>query len=197
MLLYRDYRRLVGYWCVRVSIASSNPSRVADAVAGIKSECGIPDAQVQGFTIDLPATDTEMRLEKLLTGITADGKVDHTVVTASSTSRQSLAEADRDNLLELAQLYLVAPELTVKLAPRFLKQSYASNLVFCSGRRFRKPVKEWPAAAALSGGLEGFVGWLALDMAPLKVSIVNPGATETELRGKTAEERKRTMEYLA
>ncbi|RYP20337.1 hypothetical protein DL767_009483 [Monosporascus sp. MG133] len=118
--IYPDYRRLVGYWRVRVSIASYNPSRVADAVAKIKSGSGIPDVQVQGITIGLPATDTEARLEKLLTDITADGKLDHIVVTSGT----------------------------------------------------------------LSGGMEGLVRGLALDMAPLKVNVVNPGAAETELRGE-------------
>ncbi|RYP00480.1 hypothetical protein DL764_006501 [Monosporascus ibericus] len=118
---------------------------------------------------------TEACSEKLLTNVTADGKLDHIV------------------------LYFVAPVLTAKLTPQFLKPSYASNLVFCDGRGFRKPIRGWPAAASLSGGLEGLVRGLALalDMAPLKANVVNPGETETELRGKTVEERKRTIEYMA
>ncbi|RYO75867.1 hypothetical protein DL766_009086 [Monosporascus sp. MC13-8B] len=147
----------------------------------IKSESGIPDAHVQGFTMDLSATDTEARLEKVLLDVTADGKLDHIVVTAGSTSRRSIAETDRDNLLELTQLYLVAPALTAERA---------SSLVFCGGRGSRKPIKGSPAAAALSGGLEGLVHGLALDMAPLRVNVVNPGAAETELWGGMAEGRK-------
>lgn len=91
----------------------------------------------------------------------------------------------------------MAPALVAKLAPRFLKPSYTSSLVFCGGRAGEKPIKGWPAAACLSAGLEGLVRALALDLAPLRVNVVHPGATETELWGKTAEERKGTKEFFA
>ncbi|RYP52394.1 hypothetical protein DL768_002425 [Monosporascus sp. mg162] len=187
----------VGYWCIRVFIASSNSSRVADAVAKIKSESGIPDAQVQGFTIDLPVMDTEARLAELLTDVTADGKFDRIVVTAGSTSWRSIAETYRDNLLELTQLYLVVPALIAALAPRFLKLRYASNLVFCGGRGFRKSIRDGRRRRPSLAGWRDLVRGPALDMVPLKVNVVNPGANETELRRKAAEERKRTREYLA
>lgn len=182
---------------VRVFIASSNPTRVADAVARIKSESTIPDAHVKGFTIDLSHPDIETRLEKLLIGATADDKLDHIVLTAGGASMRPIAKTDRDYILGQAQLSLVAPVLVAKLAQRFLKRNYTSSLMFCGGRASGKPIKGWPAAACFSAGLEGLVRALALDLAPLRVNVVHPGATETELWGRTVEERKGAREFFA
>jgi len=82
-----------------MSIASSNPSSVADAVVKIKSESAIPDARVKGFTVDLSHPDIETRLEKLLTDATADDKLDHIVLTAGRASMRPIARTDRDYIL--------------------------------------------------------------------------------------------------
>src|ERR1700712_4203610 len=68
----------------RVSIASSNPIRVADAVTRLKSFS--PGAQVAGYQIDLRQDDTEARLEKLFAEVVLASddshKLDHIVFTA-------------------------------------------------------------------------------------------------------------------
>jgi NAD(P)-dependent dehydrogenase (short-subunit alcohol dehydrogenase family) len=38
---------------------------------------------------------------------------------------------------------------------------------------------------------------LALDLAPLRVNVVHPGATETEIWGPTPEQRRGTREFFA
>lgn len=182
---------------VRVSIASSNPSRVANAVAKIKAQSSIPATHIRGFTIDLAQPDVELRLERLLAEATAEAKLDHIVVTAGQASIRSIASTDREYLAAQAQLSLVAPALVAKLAPRFLKPQYTSSLVFCGGRLGERPIKGWPAAAAYAAGLEGLTRALALDLAPLRVNVVHPGATETEIWGKTPEQRRGTREYFA
>jgi NAD(P)-dependent dehydrogenase (short-subunit alcohol dehydrogenase family) len=100
-------------------------------------------------------------------------------------------------MLGQAQLTLVVPALLAKLAPRFLKPSYTSSLVFCGGRLGEKPMRGWPAAAAYAAGLDGLTRALALDLAPLRVNVVHPGATETEIWGPTPEQRRGTREFFA
>ncbi|KAL2822474.1 hypothetical protein BJX63DRAFT_376618 [Aspergillus granulosus] len=104
---------------------------------------------------------------------------------------------DRDYLLEQAHLALIVPSLLAKLAPRFLNESYTSSLTFCGGRLGAKPIKGSPAASAGAAALDGLTRALALDLAPIRVNVVHPGATETELWGATAEERKATREFFA
>ncbi|RHZ59799.1 uncharacterized protein CDV56_105670 [Aspergillus thermomutatus] len=162
--------RLAAEQGVRVSIASSNPTRVANAVAKIKAQASTPDTHIRGFTIDLSLPDVEHRLERLLAETTADSRLDHIVVTAGRAAMLPIARTDREYMLGQAQLTLVVPALLAKLAPRFLKPSYTSSLVFCGGR---------------------------LDLAPLRVNVVHPGATETEIWGPTPEQRRATREFFA
>ncbi|KAL2871740.1 SDR family NAD(P)-dependent oxidoreductase [Aspergillus lucknowensis] len=189
--------RLAAEQGARVSIASSNPSRVASAVEKIKSQASIRDTHIRGFTIDLSKPNVEQGLEKLLTETTADSKLDHIVVTAGRAGMLPVTRVDRGYLLDQAQLTIVVPTLLAKLAPRFLKPSYTSSLIFCGGRLGEKPIKGWPAAAAYSAGMDGLTRALALDLAPLRVNVVHPGATETEIWGPTPEVRRATKEYFA
>ncbi|GFF75296.1 hypothetical protein CNMCM6936_006509 [Aspergillus lentulus] len=189
--------RLAAEQGVRVSIASSNPTRVARAVTKIKSQASIPDTHIQGFTIDLSRPDVEQRLETLLAETTVDSPLDHIVVTAGRAAMLPITSTSREYMLGQAQLTLVVPALLAKLAPRFLKPSYTSSLVFCGGRLGEKPMRGWPAAAAYAAGLDGLTRALALDLAPLRVNVVHPGATETEIWGPTPEQRRGTREFFA
>ncbi|GIJ92122.1 hypothetical protein Asppvi_011098 [Aspergillus pseudoviridinutans] len=189
--------RLAAEQGVRVSIASSNPTRVANAVAKVKSQASIPDTHIRGFTIDLSLPDVERRLETLLAETTADSQLDHIVVTAGRAAMLPIARTDREYMLDQAQLTLVVPALLAKLAPRFLKPSYTSSVVFCGGRLGEKSIKGWPAAAAYAAGLDGLTRALALDLAPLRVNVVHPGATETEIWRPTPEQRRGTREFFA
>ncbi|KAJ5761809.1 Glucose/ribitol dehydrogenase [Penicillium nucicola] len=186
---------------VRVSIASSNPARVANAVAKIRSQSPetIPNTQIRGFTIDLAQPDVEQRLEQLLADATADASelLDHIVVTAGKPATRPLASTDRNYLFGQAQLILIVPILVAKLAPRFLKPSYTSSVVLCGGRLGDRPIKGWPTGAAYAAGLTGLTRALALDLAPLRINVVHPGPTETEIWGETPEKRKSVKDFHA
>ena len=189
--------RLAAEQGARVSIASSNSKRVTNAVEKIKTQASIRDTHIRGFTIDLSQPDVEQALEKLLTETTVDSRLDHIVVTAGQAGILPVTRVDRAYLLSQAQLTVVVPTLLAKLAPRFLKPNYTSSLVFCGGRLGEKPIKGWPAAAAYAAGLDGLTRALALDLAPLRVNVVHPGATETEIWGPTPEARRATKEFFA
>ncbi|KAK7993175.1 Lon protease-like protein [Apiospora arundinis] len=187
---------------VRVSIASSNSSRVAAAVDKIKKSSGAVgssnNSDVHGFTVDLSSPDVEKGLEKLFTDVTAQTgrQLNHIVVTAGRASMRPLAAVDREFLLAQAQLTTVAPALVAKLAPRFLVDAPTSSVSFCGGRLFGRPIPGWPTAAMGAAGLEGLTRALALDLAPLRVNVVHPGATETEMWGATPEQRRPTREFF-
>ncbi|KKY32368.1 putative short chain dehydrogenase reductase family [Diaporthe ampelina] len=191
---------------VRVSIASSNASRVAAAVdkiqkahpgGGATSAAGA--GSIHGFTIDLERPDVERALEQLLADVTGNGggKLDHVVLTAGRPSMRGLASLDRQFILAQSQLAVVAPALVAKLAPRFLNHGFRSSITFCGGRLFARPMPGWPTAAMSAGALEGLTRALALDLAPVRVNVVHPGATETEMWGATPEQRRPRREILA
>lgn len=171
---------------VRVAIASSNSTRVSNAVKTL--EATSPGGSVKGYTFDLRSLDLEFGLEKLLSDITGTASnenpqlLDHVIVTAGTMTNKPLAEIDAEYIGDMA-LKGIAPLLLLgKLAPRFLKQSPKSSLIFTGGRVDEKPVPDYVAGSFFAAGLHGLVRGLAFDKAPhLRVNLVSPGATDTEL----------------
>jgi len=180
---------------VRVAIASSNPTRVANAVK--KVESSVSDAQIAGYTCDLNSDDVESRLEKLLSDVTtATGRqLDHIVYTANVLNLKPVSEVTVDYLRTSGQFGFVTPLLIAKLAPRFLNQSYQSSLTFTSGRVAEKPVKGYTMGAAWGAALFGIIRNLALDLAPIRVNVVSPGATDTEMWGNDEQRAQRREMY--
>jgi NAD(P)-dependent dehydrogenase (short-subunit alcohol dehydrogenase family) len=168
---------------VKVSIASSNPTRIANAVKAI--EKSVANAKITGYTIDLTSDDVEDLLEKLFSDVTtANGaKLDHIITTANTVNMKPLADVTADYLRDSTKFSLIVPMLIGKLAPRFLNPSYKSSIILTSGRIAEKPVKGYTMGAFRATGLYGLTRALALDLAPLRVNIVSPGATETEMWG--------------
>jgi NAD(P)-dependent dehydrogenase (short-subunit alcohol dehydrogenase family) len=168
---------------VIVSIASSSSTRVATAVKTL--ETSVTSAKIKGYTIDLMSNDVEALLEKLLTDVTtANGtKLDHIIYTANRLNMKPLLEVTADYLRDSSQFSLIAPMLLAKLGPRFLNPSYKSSIILTSGRIAEKPVKGFTMGAYPAAGLYGLTRALALDLAPIRVNIVSPGATETEMWG--------------
>jgi NAD(P)-dependent dehydrogenase (short-subunit alcohol dehydrogenase family) len=179
---------------VHVSIASSNPTRVSNAVKALKD--AVPHAKITGFTIDLDTAQVEDHLVKLLTDITSNGtKLDHIVFTANSLNLKPLDQVTVDYLRNSGQFGLVVPMILAKLAPRFLNSSYKSSLIFTSGRVAEKPVKGYTMGAAFGAALFGITRSLALDLAPIRVNCVSPGATDTELWGNDEQRAQRRQMY--
>lgn len=72
----------------------------------------------------------------------------------------------------------VAPILIGKLAPRFFKRHWKSSITFTSGKVTEKPLPLYTVFAAYAAGLGGATRNLALDLKPIRVNQVNPGAHE-------------------
>lgn len=179
---------------VRVYIASSNQSRVSKAVETLK--IAAPHAKIDGFTINLDTTQVEEDLVKLLDGIVSSGtKLDHIIYTANSLNLKPLDQVNVDYLRNSGQFGLVVPMLLAKLAPRFLNSSYKSSLIFTSGRVAEKPVKGYTMGAAFGAALFGITRSLALDLVPIRVNCVSPGATNTEMWGNDEQRAQREQMY--
>jgi NAD(P)-dependent dehydrogenase (short-subunit alcohol dehydrogenase family) len=178
----------------RVAIASSNPDRVANAVKALKSS--VSNEQVAGYTCDITKPDFESRLERLLTELTQDGtQLDHIILTAAVLSLRPVKDLDLE-YLQTAAVAFSAPLLIAKLAPRFLKNTYTSSLILTSGRVAERPVPGYTVSSTFGAGLFGMTRNLALDIAPLRVNVVSPGPTDTELWGSD-EERAQRREFFS
>ncbi|KUI55289.1 Carbonyl reductase family member 4 [Cytospora mali] len=174
---------------VKVAIASSNPGRIDDAVKKIKA--AVPEAHISGYAIDISGYDMEEHLEKLFTQVTEanGGPLDHIILTAGLANVKPISEYTAEHFKEAAPLRLLAPVMIAKLAPRFLKPHWTSSIIFTGGSVGEKPVRGYALGAGWAASLFGTVRALALEMAPIRVNAVSPGATETELWGPDGEGR--------
>lgn len=174
-----------------IAIASSNPTRVATAVERLKATS--TSTIITGYTCDLSHADIEARLEQLFTDITTatSRKLDHIIFTAGIPKIKPISSATAEFLRDAGHLALTAPVLIAKLSPRFLNRSYRSSLILTSGRVGEKPVKGFTIGAAYAASVFGLSRSLALELAPCRVNVVSPGATETEMWGPEEERAKR------
>ncbi|TVY26484.1 Short-chain dehydrogenase/reductase [Lachnellula hyalina] len=168
----------------RVAIASSNPTRVTSAVTSLKTS--FPDSQISGYECDLSLEGIESRIDKLFNAATAKGTtlLNHVIYTAGRVPAvKPLAETEIEETIKSSQLGFAAVLAIAKLAPRYIKESYTSSITFTGGRVAEKPIPTYTLYSGMAAGLVAMVRNLALDMAPLRVNLVSPGATKTEMWG--------------
>lgn len=174
---------------VRVAIVSSNLSRVNVAIDKFKNE--FPGRQITGHECNLKAEDVEARLELVLTEVTAanDGKMlNHIIFTAGDRlAIKPINEIDADFIRQAGKVRFVAPLLVAKLAPRFMVNSHQSSLILTTGGVSQKPVQDWSVVASYASGLHAMTRNLAVDLKPIRVNLVSPGAVDTDLWGSSRE----------
>ncbi|KAL2001511.1 hypothetical protein VTN02DRAFT_1652 [Thermoascus thermophilus] len=175
-----------------VHISSSNPTRVAAAVSRLKESSSSSTGAVIGHTCDLGTDDVEKRLEALLDEATATGekkKLDHIVFTAGDAlAIKNVTDPTFDlaYIQKAGHIRFFVPLLLAKLAPRYLTPSHTSSLTLTGGTVARKPIPDWTVIASYAAGLDGMVRGLALDLKPVRVNLVVPGAVRTEMWGDDA-----------
>ncbi|KAK7978370.1 short-chain dehydrogenase [Apiospora saccharicola] len=164
----------------KVAIASSSADKVQDAVSRLGG-----DKQVSGHVVDLAGADPEEALEKLLNEATQSGQhpLDHIINTAGRGQPKPITEITLPSATDLARLPLFVPLLLGKLAPRFLKPGPNSSLILTSGQVAEKPMPGYSVLTAFVSAQHGLARNLAVDLAPLRVNVVAPGPTETEMWG--------------
>jgi NAD(P)-dependent dehydrogenase (short-subunit alcohol dehydrogenase family) len=140
-----------------VSIASSNPGRISNAVTRLTSPS--LSSQISGHTIDLSTADVEASLQSLFKAVTKDGTqlLDHVISTAIPpiSMPKTLQEVDGEELLRLGQFSNVVPN--------FMKGDHNSSLILTSGAIAEKPIKGWSVMVPGAIAFYGMVKALALE----------------------------------
>ncbi|KAF4625197.1 hypothetical protein G7Y89_g12971 [Cudoniella acicularis] len=181
-------------WIEPVGHRTSNAARVDNAVK--KIQAAIPQANISGFTVDVSQDDVEAGLEKLFADVTkAIGRpLDHIVYTAVRLDFRLLQNVTIEFLRSDAQFLFNVPILIAKIAPKHMKQSHTSSITFTSGQIAEKPYKGLAVASGWGAALIGLTRSFALDLAPIRVSLVSPGTTDTETQGPEEVRAKRMAE---
>lgn len=162
----------------RVTVSSSNPTRVEAAVQKLRAS--FPDGTVAGHACDLSKPTVEHDLEALFAKLSAP--LDHLVYTAGDNlATGATADMTHEGLLRAGQVRYFAAALAAKVASRHLRPGPRSSITFTTGVVSQKPRPGWTVAAGYGAGLHGLTRGFALDLRPIRVNLVSPGAVVTEL----------------
>lgn len=170
-----------------VTIASRSQSKVDSAVAKLQKTYPEHAANITGHAIALSdSPEIEDELQKLFDFATDHKrfKLDHVVETAGDVGLMGQVNMDTvtPSLLSLlARDRLVGVTMLAKVAIRYMAPAAGSSFTMTSGALVNKPRKGLAPVIGIGAAKEGLTRGLALDMAPVRVNLVSPGAVETDL----------------
>ncbi|OIW30858.1 NAD(P)-binding protein [Coniochaeta ligniaria NRRL 30616] len=177
-----------------VTISSSSQSKIDNAVSTFKPT--YPDRKIVGIAADLGKPGTlEADLDNLFkTAVAANGTIHHVVYTAAdSLSLGGLDTVTVDLMAKAAHMRMYVPVMLAKVAARHLPKERHSSLTITSGSVVDKPAPGWAVVAYLAGGLVALARALAVDLAPVRVNVVQPGFVDTPLWNMTEDAKKATI----
>lgn len=125
------------------------------------------------------AVAVDMRDEGALSAALGHEKLDHVVVTAADVIAGPVLALTYDQVSAtmadwVKGSYQVARVVAPTLSP-------GGSITFFSGYAGARGLPGWGAGAAAGAGVEALVRVLALELAPLRVNTVRPGATDTAM----------------
>ena len=162
-----------------VTIASSDQSRLDTALAALPAGCA-------GAVID---TRSETSVAEALDRI---GELDHLVYTAGDrVTPRPLTEVTPEEARQLFEVRFWGAVTAVKhAAPRIRP---GGSIVLTSGTIGVRPSPGAALAAGSAAAIEGLTRGLAVELAPVRVNAVRPGAIRTPLWDPVPEERRTAL----
>ncbi len=172
----------------RVTISGSGQPKVDTKVEKLRSLYpNTPSLHVAGFACDL--ADTE-NLEKNLTALfekaTDGGKnqVNHIAFTAGDVRAvPKVAEATPESVMNLFKVRFLSAVMIGKILStgKYVPASSESSFTITGGTNTERPNPGWAFVAAAGASAEGLARGLAVDLKPIRINCVIPGAIHTEL----------------
>ncbi|KII88185.1 hypothetical protein PLICRDRAFT_54036 [Plicaturopsis crispa FD-325 SS-3] len=155
-----------------VVVSSSNKGRIESAVARLQA--GAVNGQVQGLQLEgLDEVNMAAFFKKV-------GSFDHLVYTAGDAPAiLPLLETSIDRLKQAFDVRIWGAISAVKAAHPYLNAQ--GSITLTAGVSAYRPAKNWSVIAAGMGALETLTRGLAVDLAPVRVNLVVPGMTRTEM----------------
>ncbi|KAL2005133.1 hypothetical protein VTN00DRAFT_2983 [Thermoascus crustaceus] len=127
-------------------------------------------------------SNLERNLDSLLKAATTSGKLNHIVFTAGDALKlPGLSDLNVDIIQQAGVVRFVAPLLLAKLLPKYMDLTVQNSFTMTSGSNTVKPSPGWALMSGWGGAVEGVMRGLAVDLKPLRVNIVSPGAVYTEI----------------
>ncbi|KII85682.1 hypothetical protein PLICRDRAFT_701162 [Plicaturopsis crispa FD-325 SS-3] len=160
-----------------VIVSSSNATNVSNAVQRISAAPSSSGGTVKGIQLEgLDEVNMKAFFEKV-------GKFDHLVYTAGGAlDVLPVLETPLANLRPIFEVGFWGALSAAKYAHPHLSQQ--GSITFTGGMYCTRPPKNWAVVTAGAGALETLARGLAVDFAPIRVNVVEPGAVRTERWGQ-------------
>lgn len=173
----------------QVIISGSNPQKLDHSASRLRSSYpDLKEGQVSTWACNLSASDSlEARIRETFHAASKGGeqKIDHIVYTAGDRVKVAggITGTDLHVINSLMGVRVFAPALIAKIIATsdYVNKSATTSFTFTSGTAHIRPRRTWPMVAMLSGALQGLASGLAVELAPIRVNVVNPGFVQTEL----------------
>ena len=182
-----------------VVVSGSNSERLEKTLQRLRGSYPHYAGNIVGFTADLADKDNvEENLVQLLDQATDNGskKLDHVIVTAGdSLDFVTLKDVSPERVLPLFNVRLIAVVMLAKLLLHhgYMNLTSDSSLTLTSGTMVDKPGLGWAIPITAGAAVEGLTRGLAVDMQPLRVNCISPGAIHTELFARRGPEVEKAM----
>ncbi|KAF4547387.1 ER membrane protein complex subunit 1-like protein [Elsinoe fawcettii] len=185
-----------------VTISSSQPSRVDKAISSLLSSYPSAKSRLEGQAANMAdASALEANIVSLLDFATSNGskKLDHIVWTAGDAlAVMPLSELSVEKVTQAGMVRFFGPVMMGKHAANYLNPGPGSSITLTTGSVSERPIPGWAAPAGFATALHGLNRGLALDLKPIRVNLISPGAVDTELwAGMSEEERQRRFKYFS
>ncbi|KAH9845419.1 NAD(P)-binding protein [Teratosphaeria destructans] len=166
-----------------VTISSSNPDRVNKTLEKLKQSYPSAASRISGHPANFGDIQTiEENLKTLLDAATKNGKLDHIIWTAGDAlATMKLESIDIEKVLKAGAVRFFGPMFLSKYAKQYLNAGPQSSITLTTGAVSERPNPDWSVVNSYATGLQGMTRGFALDLAPIRVNLVSPGAVETEL----------------
>lgn len=175
-----------------VTISGSKPEKL-DITVGrlLGSYPHTKEGQIRTILCDLRQPDgLEARIHETFQVASKNGeqKIDHIVFTAGDAMDVAggITGTNVNIINSLMGVRVFAPALIAKViaTTEYVNKSERTSFTFTSGTAHIRPRKTWPIVAMFSGALQGLASGLAVELAPIRVNVVNPGFFQTELANR-------------
>lgn len=162
-----------------VVISSSQGSRIQSSISKLLTTYPKAKDRISGHVCDLSSPTLEDNIKALFSKA---AQLDHIIFTAGDKlATMPLQDATLDSIQKAGMVRFFAPLLVAKHGSKNLSAGPASSITLTSGTVSEKPIAGWSVVASYATGLHGMVRNLALDLAPIRVNSISPGAVETEM----------------
>ncbi|KAL8673350.1 MAG: hypothetical protein Q9168_002229 [Polycauliona sp. 1 TL-2023] len=163
----------------QVIISSSQESRVQSSIERLLATYPSSKGRLSGHVCDLSSPNLEDNIKTLFSKA---GQLDHIVITAGDKlASMPIHEVTFETIQQAGMVRFFAPLLIAKHGSKSLSPGPTSSITMTTGTVAQKPIADWTIVASYAAGLHGMVRNLALDLAPIRVNLISPGAVETEM----------------